>query len=59
MLETLASDKYSSLLGPFLTYEENEELWIRNLCLALLKFYYRKGMLKFAAYVTIIIYAIS
>jgi len=26
MLETLASDKHSSLLGPFLTYEGNEEL---------------------------------
>jgi hypothetical protein len=27
-LETLASDKQSNLLGPFVSYEENEVLWI-------------------------------
>ncbi len=29
--EWLVSDKHSSLLGPFLTYEENEVLWIQPL----------------------------
>jgi hypothetical protein len=28
-METLASDKHSSLLDPFLSYEEMEVLWIR------------------------------
>ncbi len=27
-LERLAKDKYSSLLGPLVSYEENEVLWI-------------------------------
>jgi len=27
-LEMLANEKHSSLLGQFLSYEENEELWI-------------------------------
>ncbi len=26
-LESLARDKYSSLLGPFVSYEENDVLW--------------------------------
>jgi len=30
-LETLTSDKHSNLLGQFLSYEENEVLWIRTL----------------------------
>ncbi len=29
MLERLATEKHSGLLGPFLSYEENEVLWIR------------------------------
>ncbi len=28
-LEKLARDKHSSLLGPFIGYEENELLWVR------------------------------
>ncbi len=27
-LESLSGDKYSSLFGSFVAYEENEELWI-------------------------------
>ena len=30
-LEMLTSDKHSNLLGQFLSYEENEVLWIRTL----------------------------
>ncbi len=30
-LERLDKDKHSSLLGPFLSYEENEVLWIQTL----------------------------
>ncbi len=30
-LERLTSDKHSNLLGQFLSYNENEVLWIRTL----------------------------
>ncbi len=30
MLERLASDKQTNLLGQFLSYEENEVFWIRT-----------------------------
>ncbi len=30
MLERLISDKHSNLLGQFLSYEENEVLWMRT-----------------------------
>ncbi len=30
LAETLVSEKHSSLLGPFVSYEENEVLWIRT-----------------------------
>ncbi len=30
-LETLTSDKHSTLLGQFLSYKENEVLWIRTI----------------------------
>ncbi len=29
-LEGLAKNKHSSLLGPFVSYEENEVLWMRT-----------------------------
>ena len=35
MLERLTSDKHSNLLGQFLSYEENEVLWIRTLAIGL------------------------
>ncbi len=30
-LETLASDKHPSLLGPVVSYEENAVLWIQSM----------------------------
>ena len=39
-LERLATDKHSSLLDPFVSYEENEVLWIRPLFESRVKVYY-------------------
>jgi hypothetical protein len=30
MLDMLVRDKWSSLLGPFVSYKENEVLWIQH-----------------------------
>jgi hypothetical protein len=40
-LERLAGNNHSSLLKPYVSYEENEELWIQPL---ISNFYYKKNI---------------
>jgi hypothetical protein len=45
-MERIANDKHSSLLGLFVSYEENEALWIRPLGA------YSQNFILFVTYVT-------